>query len=36
VYVVEDALSERGIAANELIDGMDLVPRRNLAKLFAE
>ncbi len=36
VYVVEDALSERGIAANELIDGMDLVPRRQLAKLFAE
>jgi intracellular sulfur oxidation DsrE/DsrF family protein len=35
-YVVEDALRERGIAANELIDGMDLVPRRNLAKLFAE
>jgi sulfur relay (sulfurtransferase) DsrF/TusC family protein len=36
VYVVEDALSERGIAANELIDGMDLLPRRKLAKLFAE
>ena len=36
VYVVEDALSERGIAANELIDGMDLVTRRNLAKLFGE
>jgi len=36
VYLVEDALSERGIAASELIDGMDLVPRRQLAKLFAE
>jgi len=36
VYVVEDALSERGIAKSELIDGMDLVPRRNLAKLFGE
>jgi intracellular sulfur oxidation DsrE/DsrF family protein len=35
VYVVEDALSERGIEATELIDGMDLVPRRKLANLFA-
>jgi sulfur relay (sulfurtransferase) DsrF/TusC family protein len=33
---VEDALSERGIAADEVIDGMDLLPRRKLAKLFAE
>jgi intracellular sulfur oxidation DsrE/DsrF family protein len=36
VYVVEDALSERGIAASELIDGMDFVARRKLANLFAD
>jgi intracellular sulfur oxidation DsrE/DsrF family protein len=36
VYLVEDALSERGIATSELIDGTDLVPRRQLAQLFAE
>ena len=36
IYVVEDALRERGIEANELIDGMDFVPRRKLANLFAE
>ena len=36
VYVVEDALSERGIDANELIDGVDLIPRNSLAKLFAD
>ncbi len=35
IYAVEDALSERGIDASELIDGLDLVPRRGLASLFA-
>ena len=35
IYVVEDALRERGIEANELIDGMDLIPRSKLANLFA-
>ena len=34
VYVVEDALRERGIAAHELIEGMDLIARGQLAKLF--
>src|SRR5437763_1691879 len=36
VYAVEDALRERGIDAGELIDGLDLVPRRGLARLFAD
>lgn len=36
IYLVEDALRERGIAADELIDGIDLVPRRHLARLFAD
>jgi sulfur relay (sulfurtransferase) DsrF/TusC family protein len=35
LYVVEDALRERGIDNNELIAGMDLVPRSKLASLFA-
>jgi hypothetical protein len=35
IYVVEDALSERGIEPSELIDGLDVVSRSNLAKLFA-
>ena len=36
VFVVEDALRERGIEPSELIDGLDLVPRAKLAKLFAD
>ena len=36
LYVVEDALRERGIDAAELIDGLDFVPRAGLAKLFAD
>jgi intracellular sulfur oxidation DsrE/DsrF family protein len=36
LYVVEDALKERGIGAGELIDGLDFVPRSGLAKLFAD
>ena len=35
IYLVEEALCERGIEANDVIDGMDLVPRRRLAHLFA-
>jgi|SRR3977135_3801155 sulfur relay (sulfurtransferase) DsrF/TusC family protein len=35
IYVVEDALSERGIEPSELIGGLDFVPRSKLAKLFA-
>jgi intracellular sulfur oxidation DsrE/DsrF family protein len=35
LYVVEDALRERGIDAGELIDGLDMIPRAGLAKLFA-
>jgi len=35
LYVVEDALRERGIEAAGLIDGMDLIPRDKLASLFA-
>jgi predicted peroxiredoxin len=36
IYVVEDALRERGIEPSELIDGLDFVPRSKLAKLFGE
>lgn len=36
VYVVEDAIRERGIEPNEFIDGLDFVPRSKLAKLFAD
>jgi intracellular sulfur oxidation DsrE/DsrF family protein len=34
IFLVEDALHERGIEAAELIEGVDLVPRAGLAKLF--
>ena len=34
IFLVEDALRERGIEASELIDGVDLVPRAKLATLF--
>jgi predicted peroxiredoxin len=36
IYVVEDALRERGIEPGELIDGLDFVPRAKVAKLFAD
>ena len=36
IFVVEDALRERGIEPSELIDGLDLAPRAKLAKLFAD
>jgi intracellular sulfur oxidation DsrE/DsrF family protein len=35
IYVVDDALRERGIEASELIDGLDFVPRSKLARLVA-
>jgi hypothetical protein len=36
IYVVEDALRERGIGKAELIAGLDLIPRRKVAKLYAD
>lgn len=36
VYVVEEDLSERGIAGSELVQGVNLVSRMRLAGLFAE
>jgi intracellular sulfur oxidation DsrE/DsrF family protein len=36
VFVVEDAVRERGIERGELIDGLDFVPRGKLAKLFGD
>jgi intracellular sulfur oxidation DsrE/DsrF family protein len=36
IFVVEDALRERGIDKAELIDGLDFIPRQGVAKLFAE
>jgi intracellular sulfur oxidation DsrE/DsrF family protein len=36
IFVVEDALRERGIEPSELIDGLDLVPHAKLAKLFGD
>ena len=36
VYVIEDDLSERGIARGELVPGIKLLPRKALPKLFAE
>src|SRR5437762_3000165 len=35
IFLVEDALRERGIEASELIDGVDLVARAKLARLFS-
>src|SRR5690349_14820652 len=35
IFVVEDALQERGIEASELIEGVDFVSRARLANLFA-
>jgi sulfur relay (sulfurtransferase) DsrF/TusC family protein len=34
IYVVDDALRERGIEPGELIDGLDFVARSKLARLF--
>jgi len=34
--VVEDALRERGIETGELIDALNLFPRPQLARLFAD
>ena len=36
VYVVEEDLSERGIAGSELVQGVNLVSRTRLPGLFAE
>ena len=36
IFVVEDALRERGIESSELIDGLAFVPRAKLAKLFGD
>ena len=36
IFVVEDALRERGIEPGELIDGVDCVARATLAKLFGD
>jgi len=36
IYVVEDALRERGIDQAELIAGLDLIPRQRVAKLYAD
>jgi sulfur relay (sulfurtransferase) DsrF/TusC family protein len=36
IYVIEDALRERGIELNELIGGVDFVSRAGLAKLFGD
>src|SRR5215470_1250269 len=34
IFVVEDALRERGIDKAELIDGLDFIPRQQVAKLY--
>ena len=36
IYVVEDALRERGIENSELIAGLKFIPRNRIAKLFAD
>lgn len=36
VYVVDDALRGRGIANEELIGGIELLPRGRMAALFAD
>jgi intracellular sulfur oxidation DsrE/DsrF family protein len=36
IFVVEDALRERGIERSELIDGLDFVSRGKLARLFGD
>ncbi len=36
IFVVEDALRERGIETGELIGGLEFISRRQVAKLFAD
>jgi intracellular sulfur oxidation DsrE/DsrF family protein len=36
IFVVEDALRERGIDKAELIEGLDFVPRQQVAKLYGD
>src|SRR5215470_15716164 len=36
IFVVEDALLERGIDKAELIDGLESIPRQSVAKLYAD
>ncbi len=36
IFVVEDALRERGIETGELIGGLEFIPRHQVAKLFAD
>ena len=36
IFVVKDALRERGIEIGELIGGLEFIPRRQVAKLFAD
>jgi intracellular sulfur oxidation DsrE/DsrF family protein len=35
VYAVQDDLAERGLERNELVDGIEYVPRSGIAKLVA-
>ncbi|MEO8159343.1 MAG: DsrE family protein [Betaproteobacteria bacterium] len=36
LFVVEEAVRERGIEPGDLIDGLDFVPRGKLARLFSD
>ena len=36
IFVVEDALRERGIGKAELIEGLELIPRQGVPKLYGE
>lgn len=36
IFVVEDALRERGIDKAELIDGLESIPRQSVARLYAD
>jgi sulfur relay (sulfurtransferase) DsrF/TusC family protein len=36
IFVVKDALLERGIETEELIGGLELIPRHQVAKLFGD
>lgn len=36
IFVVEDALRERGIDKAELIDGLDFIPRQKVAMLYSD
>ena len=35
IFVVEEALRERGIDRRELVDGLEMIPRSRVAALFA-